>query len=131
MNPKVLFTILGLIVICVASAGMLGSVVAPRQIDPSRDSINMVQPYGWMPQRDAHYAQEVNVPNSEANANNGQANVYNAQATQIVNQSYQQTQLDGRRDWGMGAAAGLCGSVILMTLIGGPILFLILRAAGA
>lgn len=58
--------------------------IRPHTIDPSQDSINMIQPYGWMPERDAHYAQEVNDPNSHANLNNGQANLYNAQATAVV-----------------------------------------------
>ena len=58
----------------------------PQTIDPSRESIYMVEPCGWpwCKEYDAHYASEVNKPNSEANENNGKANFYNAQATKTV-----------------------------------------------
>lgn len=51
------------------------------------EEIKMVQPSGFLPQRDQHYAEKVNVPNSEANLNNSQSHLYNAEATAIVNSS--------------------------------------------
>ena len=58
--------------------------IAPQKVDPSKDSIDMINPNGWLPGRDAQYAEHVNQPNSEANRNNSEANYNNAQATHVV-----------------------------------------------
>ena len=49
--------------------------------------IRMVQPSGFLQDRDALYAGEVNLPNSQANQNNAESHFYNAQATAVIQQS--------------------------------------------
>jgi hypothetical protein len=86
------------------------------------EEIRMVQPNGIFPDLDAHYAQEVNVPNSEANLNNGLGRIANAQATAIVNTTNNET----GRTYMAGALNGLGMGIICLLSLLGPVILLLL-----
>lgn len=86
--------ILGLVVIgAIYFCFALINASAPEK---TTGTIEMVQPCGWFwcAEYDAHYAQEVNVPNSQANENNSESNLNNAQATQISSNTVKSQALD-------------------------------------
>lgn len=122
MNPAVvLAVIVGCIVLAIVGVGLTGM---PHQIDPSQESINMVQPSGWWPSRDSQYAEHVNVPNSVANQNNAEANKLNAQATLVASQA-EQTQLQNqfnRQKNDVFTTTLLCMFVVMAVLILGFVL---------
>ena len=78
-----------IIVACMAMAALAFNGLSPQKVDPTKDSISMVDVCGWpwCAGYDEHYAGSVNKPNSEANRNNGEANWYNAQAKQTEAQT--------------------------------------------
>lgn len=120
-SNKILFSLVGAIVLCVAGLGIVGSVGSPRVIDPSRESINMVQPFGWWPDRDSQYAEHVNKPNSEANRNNAEANNLNAQATKTVSEAQwnDQQRMDSVGSGLQSCLAGMGCMAFLIFLIAG------------
>lgn len=82
----ILFTIFGIVVCAIMGGGLYGAF-RPQTIDPSKDSINMIQPCTsplGCTARDERNAEHINVPNSQANKNNADANLLNAQATEIA-----------------------------------------------
>lgn len=115
------FAIIGIFVVAVAGYGVANSFKA-ETIDPSQESIRMVQPCtGWFgcTSRDERNAEHINLPNSEAQENNASANLKNAQATQVVSQTrdYQAQQSTG--DMALGVLAGCVMAIALILLVGG------------
>ena len=124
MNGKVLLVIVAVLMACVFMFGIAGNLVAPDKIDPEKESIEMVQPCGWVwcAEYDAQYAEHVNLPNSESNRNNAEANVLNAEATQVVSETWQQdTKVFGEGTF-VGALVGgfitIVATVIAILVIG-------------
>ena len=89
---KNLAKIVGVLVLVVLIACLAGNVLSQMFVgsEQTTGTIRMVQPQGWIwsAWRDAHYAQEVNVPNSVANSNNSQAALNNARAAQVAAEAY-------------------------------------------
>lgn len=72
-SAKACFIFVGALVIVVACIGIAGSLFAPKFVTPYDGAIKMVQPNGITSDRDAKYAGDVNLPNSQSNLNNAQA----------------------------------------------------------
>lgn len=112
--------VLFVVIVCSWAIGIFGP-------EKTTGTIEMVQPCGWFwcAGYDSHYAQNVNLPNSQANSNNGEAAVSFAQATQITGDAIKsQTQTATA-----GAMFGFYGALCLV----GVFLFLalMLKARGA
>lgn len=125
------FFVLVVIVFVIAFAcNGLYDMVRPHMIDPSKESIQMVQPNGWNPNYDQKYAEHVNLPNSQANDYNSNANLKNAQATQVVSQTrdYQAQQSNG--DMTLGAMVGCVGGLALFLLFASFLLGLASKLTG-
>lgn len=119
MDGKGLLWIVVAIVACVLLTGIIGgNLAAPDKIDPEKESIEMVQPCGWIfcGDYDQQYAEHVNLPNSEANRNNAEANRVNAQATKIVSEVRNEAY---RGDFQFGTCIG---SVLTIFFVMGGIL---------
>jgi len=81
--------VLGYFLIIVAVMAMCAITFNAATPQKTTGTVVMVQPCGWFwcAEYDAHYAEHVNQPNSEANKNNGEANYYNSQAEQTASQT--------------------------------------------
>ena len=114
----VALVVLGIVVFC----GAAYSSVAPVR---TTEEIEMIQPCGWpwCMGYDAHYAGNVNLPNSEANLNNGQAEVAEARAEEI-----------SANDDANRAAFGLTvfglAFVFLVVMFGGGAVLLLIASKG-
>jgi uncharacterized protein YfaP (DUF2135 family) len=104
-----MFFVFALAVVGMALIGLL-------QPQKTTGTVEMVQPCGWpwCAGYDSHYAQEVNVPNSEANQNNGEATLDNARATAVIVEAYR---VENNTEVKTGVALGMCGSAFFGVFI--------------
>lgn len=85
------FLLAGFVVMVLCMAGYGIGVAVGVIPTTTTNEIRMVQPCGqvWCADKDAHYAEHVNEPNSQANKNNSEANYYDAVATKTVAEAQQ------------------------------------------
>lgn len=112
----VIIMLLGLVSLCAVS-------IVSSLPQKTTEEISMIDVCGmpWCASYDAHYAQNVNLPNSEANVNNAQAEFLEAKALEIESKA-----ADAQLKYGALGAAGAAGFFIML-VIGGGLMFLVVR----
>jgi len=101
---------------------VFGCYAVASMLQPQKtkgEMISMVEPCAstWCAEYDAHYAQEVNRPNSEANRNNGQAAQSFAQATQTVWDAGEGQSTYTMLGMGLGAICTI-GALVTLAFVG-------------
>jgi hypothetical protein len=116
-NDTKVVMILALIAV-VFMCSVMYSGIAPER---TTGTIDMVQPKGWLWTKgyDAHYAGNVNLPNSQANENNSQARLNDAHAEKVKAEAAQPYMLLH----GLGLFASIIGFVIVMIVVAGAFIF--------
>ena len=114
----VFLMVLGLIGLCIFTTLEAAPVKTTGEIE-------MVQPAGWAwnMEYDAHYAQEVNEPNSRANLNNAEAEKAMADAARIKAEADEKYMIVKAA----GAFASVIGFMAMMALLLGGLVWMTIR----